>query len=63
MDPLLHGRRQGLIAFVRTKEDCQRRRTEILGDGGGYILAPSHNLQKDIPLANILARYNVGLRS
>jgi hypothetical protein len=33
------------------------------GDGGGYILAPSHNLQKDIPLANILAMYNVGLRS
>ncbi|RKY29964.1 MAG: hypothetical protein DRP67_05515 [Candidatus Omnitrophota bacterium] len=29
----------------------------ILGEGGGYILAPSHNLQMDIPLENILAIY------
>lgn len=32
-----------------------RRRAEILGTGGGYILAPCHVLQADVPTANILA--------
>ena len=39
-----------------------RRRVGILGDGGGYILAPSHNLQQDIPTENILAMYDLSLR-
>ena len=39
-----------------------RRRVGILGDGGGYILAPSHNLQQDIPTENILAMYDGTLR-
>jgi uroporphyrinogen decarboxylase len=40
-----------------------RRRAGILGEGGGYILAPSHNLQADIPVENIVAMYDVGLRA
>jgi uroporphyrinogen decarboxylase len=28
-----------------------------VGRGGGYILAPSHNIQPDIPLENVLAVY------
>lgn len=33
--------------------------TAILGENGGYIMAPSHNLQPDTPLANILALYGL----
>jgi len=40
-----------------------RRRVGILGAGGGYILAPSHNLQADIPVENIRAMYDTGLRA
>jgi uroporphyrinogen decarboxylase len=32
-----------------------RDRIRVLGKGGGYLLAPSHELQGDIPLENILA--------
>ncbi len=32
-----------------------RRRVEILGVGGGYILAPCHVVQTDVPTENILA--------
>jgi uroporphyrinogen decarboxylase len=41
-----------------TPEDVRaeiRRTISILGNGGGYILAPSHELQKDVPLENMLA--------
>jgi uroporphyrinogen decarboxylase len=40
-----------------------RRRVEILAAGGGYILAPSHNLQQDISTENILAMYDPALRA
>jgi len=32
-----------------------REKKEILGENGGYILAPAHNIQPDTPLENILA--------
>ena len=32
----------------------------ILGAGGGYILAPCHNLQPITPIENILAMYETG---
>lgn len=35
----------------------------ILGDKGGYIMASSHHIQPDTPLANVLAMYDLGLRS
>jgi uroporphyrinogen decarboxylase len=37
-----------------------RRRIEVLGDGGGYILAPCHILQLDVPTANIVAMSETG---
>jgi uroporphyrinogen decarboxylase len=40
-----------------------KRRVGILGNGGGYILAPSHNLQLDIPTENVLAMYDPALRT
>jgi uroporphyrinogen decarboxylase len=33
------------------------RRIEELGDGGGYVLGAVHNIQPDVPVANILAMY------
>ena len=33
----------------------------ILGDGGGYILAPCHNIQDNTPPENIVALYEAGL--
>ena len=32
-----------------------RRRIEVLGEGGGYILAPDQELQMDVPIENIMA--------
>ncbi len=32
----------------------------ILGEGGGYILAPCHNIQPVSPLENIVAMYETG---
>lgn len=36
-----------------------RRYCEILGSGGGYILAPAHLFQPDVPPENILAVYGI----
>ena len=38
------------------------RRAKLLGKGGGYILAPSHNLQQDTSTENIVAMYDLDLR-
>ncbi len=41
-----------------TPEDVRaeiRKLIKVLAEGGGYILAPSHELQGDIPLENMLA--------
>ena len=34
-----------------------RRRIELLGDGGGYTLAPSNHLQPDVPPRNVFALF------
>jgi uroporphyrinogen decarboxylase len=42
----------------RTPEQIREeinRRAKILGNGGGYIIAPAHNVQDDTPEENILA--------
>ncbi len=39
-----------------------RRYCETLGAGGGYILAPAHLFQPDVPAANILAMYGLPAR-
>ncbi len=40
----------------RVREEV-RRIVAILGQGGGYIFAPSHNIQADVPPENVLAMY------
>jgi uroporphyrinogen decarboxylase len=42
-------------------KDEVRRRIEILGKNGGYIIAPAHNIQADTPLENILAFFEAAL--
>jgi uroporphyrinogen decarboxylase len=39
-----------------------RRYCKVLGQGGGYVLAPAHLFQPDVPPENILALYNLALR-
>jgi uroporphyrinogen decarboxylase len=39
-----------------------RERVQVLGRQGGYIMASSHHIQSDTPLANVLAMYDVALR-
>ena len=40
-----------------------RRRIEILGAGGGYVLAPCNVLQTDVPTGNILAMSDAGFEA
>jgi uroporphyrinogen decarboxylase len=43
-----------------TQADVRRmveERIEQMGEGGGYVLAPCHNIQPDVPVENILAMY------
>ena len=35
--------------------DQVKQRIREMGPGGGYVLAPSHNIGDDVPLENILA--------
>ena len=45
-----------------SREDVVRevqQRVKTVGTNGGLILAPSHNIQPDTPLENILAMYSV----
>jgi len=46
-----------------TVQDVRREvidNIRILGDGGGYILAPCHNIQPITPPENIVAMYETG---
>jgi uroporphyrinogen decarboxylase len=40
--------------------DTVRQMCRVLGAGGGFILAPCHVLQTDVPTANVLALYDTG---
>jgi uroporphyrinogen decarboxylase len=59
----------GLISTQRTlphgtPEEVRaevRHMVELMGAGGGYILAPAHNIQPDVPVGNVLAMYSEGL--
>jgi uroporphyrinogen decarboxylase len=50
---------QSTLPFSTEDEVRQvvRERIEALGRGGGYILAPTHNIQVDTPPANVAAMY------
>ena len=47
---------------VKDVQNEVRKRISDLSPGGGYILAPVHNLQPDIPPENIIAMYEEALR-
>lgn len=42
-------------------KDEVKRRIEILGKGGGYIVAPAHNIQADTPIENVFAFFDAAL--
>lgn len=50
---------RGTVDDVRAEV---RERIRVLGKNGGYILASSHHIQSDTPLANIFAMYDLSLR-
>jgi uroporphyrinogen decarboxylase len=56
-----HGGMDVQCTLPRGTEDEVRQVTreliEVLGQGGGYILSPTHNIQPDTPTENILAMY------
>jgi uroporphyrinogen decarboxylase len=35
-----------------------RRRLEVFGEGGGFVFAPIHNIQADVPPENVAAMYD-----
>lgn len=67
-----HGEQLAFLGAIDIKEamtgsedrlvDEVQQRLEILGPGGGYILAPSNHLQPDIPPYNVIALYQAAKR-
>ena len=53
---------QYTLPFASVEEVCQevRDNIRILGEDGGYILAPCHNIQPVTPPENIVAMYETG---
>ncbi|MBN1249194.1 MAG: uroporphyrinogen-III decarboxylase-like protein [Anaerolineae bacterium] len=47
----------GTVADVREEVAAN---IEILGEGGGYIIAPCHNIQANTPPENVVAMYETG---
>jgi uroporphyrinogen decarboxylase len=56
---------QGVLSWGTPQEVRRdvRRRLEVFGPGGGYVFAPIHNLQADVPPENIAAMYDEAARS
>ena len=55
---------QRLLPHGGTEEVRQEvlRLIEVLGRGGGYVLGAVHNVQPDVPVANLLAMFEQGRR-
>jgi len=55
---------QGWLQRASTAEICREvnRLMDEVGRGGGYILSPSHHIQPDTPLENVLAVYDTVAR-
>jgi len=53
---------QHTLAFGAVEEVRQevRKNLEVLGAGGGYVLAPCHNIQAVSPPENVVALYETG---
>lgn len=56
---IVHTLRQGTRDDVRAQV---AKRISVLGANGGYIMASSHHIQSDTPLANIDALYDLEIR-
>jgi uroporphyrinogen decarboxylase len=41
--------------------DEVKRRIETLGPGGGYVLAPGHNIQAEVPPENVVAMFEAAM--
>lgn len=54
---------QRILPFGTPEEvrDEVRRRIETLGPGGGYVLAPGHNVQAEVPPENVVAMFEAAL--
>lgn len=54
---------QYLLPFGSKQEirDAVKRNIEILGKDGGYVVAPAHNVQSDVPPENLLEMVNAVL--
>ncbi len=52
-----------LFPLLEELENQVKEIIEICAPGGGYILAPTHAIQTDTPLENILAVYETGRKS
>ena len=50
---------QDVLPFGTAEEIKEEVKTRIhtMGKGGGYILAPAHNVQADVPPANLVMMY------
>ena len=46
---------------VKDVEEEVKKRIDDLAKGGGYLFAPVHNIQPDVPPENIIAMYKTGL--
>lgn len=57
---IIHTLPRGSVADVRQEVSD---RVRVLGQSGGYIMASSHHIQSDTPLANVLAMYDCALRT
>ncbi|RKX81541.1 MAG: hypothetical protein DRP60_00355 [Spirochaetes bacterium] len=64
-DVIFHGaiENQKILPFGTPKdvEEEVRECNRILGEGGGYIIAPCHNIQPNTPRENIVALYSCEL--
>ena len=54
---------QELLPFCTPQmiKDEVKRRMDILGKDGGYIVAPAHNIQADTPVKNVMAFFDAVL--
>jgi uroporphyrinogen decarboxylase len=53
---LLHGTPQDVAAEVR-------RKITALGPGGGYVFSAGHNIQGDVPPANVVALFDTAYKA
>jgi len=55
---------QRMLPFSKPEEvkEAVKRILGFMGEGGGYIMAPSHQIQGDIPAENVVAMYDAAIR-